>query len=97
MQLVRAALPPQVKFVGYLQGADLEGSTAFPDLAEYFLAQYGLAPVVLEKGHDYEWVLGNFGHSLRPHEIEPVLEKMLGRITTQDFGFGIYLIHRIPN
>jgi hypothetical protein len=95
MRLVQEALPSDVSVAGYLENADLRGSTSTQDLAEFFLTQYGLAPVVLQKGSNHEWIVGNFGHTLAPHELS-VLDQMLGSHTTQDFGFGIYLIHRIP-
>jgi len=95
MRLVEAVLPSGVSVAGYLENADLKGLTSVQDLAEFFLTQYGLAPVVLQKGYDHEWIVGNFGHTLAQHELS-VLDQMLGPHTTQDFGFGIYLMHRIP-
>lgn len=94
MQLVKAALPSEVSVAGYLENGDLKGSFSIQDLAEFFLTQYGLAPVVLQKGSDHQWIVGNFGHTLVPHELS-VLNQMLGLHTTQDFGFGIYLIHKV--
>jgi hypothetical protein len=61
MKSIRQALPADVLTVGYLEKADLPGSTALHDPAEFFLAQYGLAPVVLERGFGAEWIVGNFG------------------------------------
>lgn len=95
MRLVQAALPSDISSAGYLENADLKGLTQTQDLAEFFLTQYGLAPIVVQKGLDHEWIVGNFGHTLAPHELS-ILDRMLGLHTTQDFGFGIYLIHRIP-
>ena len=94
MRSVAAVLPSEVNVVGYLENADLKGSTSMQDFAEFFLTQYGLAPVVLQKGSNHEWIVGNFGHTLAPHELS-ILDQMLGPHTNQDFGFGIYLIHRI--
>ena len=94
IRLVKVALPPDVNVAGYLENADLRGSTSTQDLAEFFLTQYGLAPIVLQKGSNHEWIVGNFGHTLAPHELS-ILDQMLGPHTNQDFGFGIYLIHRI--
>jgi hypothetical protein len=94
MRLVQAALPLDVTIVSYLENADLKGSTSMHDFAEYFLTQYGLAPIALQRGFDPDWIVGNFGHTLAHHKLS-VLDRMLGPHTTQDFGFGIYLIHKV--
>jgi hypothetical protein len=95
MRLVKAAIPSEVSVAGYLENADLKGSTSVQDFAEFFLTQYGLAPVILQKGSDPEWIVGNFGHTLTKVELS-VLDRMLGPHTIQDFGFGIYLLHKVP-
>ena len=95
MRSVAAVLPSEVNVVGYLENADLKGSTSMQDFAEFFLTQYGLAPVVLQKGSDHEWIVGNFGHTLTKLELS-ALDRMLGPHSTQDFGFGIYLLHKLP-
>jgi hypothetical protein len=90
---ILAALPDGVYKAGYVERADLPGSTAVFDEAEFFITQYGVAPVVLVPGLDQEWIVGNFGGSESLQTLEPWLERELGSYTLQDLGFGLLLIH----
>jgi len=94
MQSVIAALPSDVRVVGYLEAADLDASVPRQDVAEFYLTQYALAPVVLKDGADYDWIVGNFGAELQKTELPSILDRMLVSYSLQDLGFGIYLIHR---
>jgi hypothetical protein len=93
MKLVRWALPPGVYSVGYLEGADVPDANADPEKSEFFMTQYGIAPVVLVKGYDHEWILGNFGSALPLKSIKARLDEKLDEYTIQSLGFGLYLIH----
>jgi len=96
MKLVREALPADVYEAGYLEKTDLPDSQALHDPAEFFLTQYGVAPVVLVEGFGPEWIIGNFGGA-SIKRIEPWLQEELGQFTIQSLGFGIYVIHDIEN
>ncbi|HEY2981396.1 MAG TPA: hypothetical protein VGJ22_09470 [Anaerolineales bacterium] len=95
-KLIRGALPADVYEAGYLEEADLPDSPALHDPAEFFLTQYGIAPVVLVEGFGPEWIIGNFGGASIV-SIEPWLKEQIGEYTIQNLGFGIYVIHDIEN
>ena len=95
MALLHAALPSDITVASYLEGSSLDSSIPGPDVAEFVLTQYALAPVALQEGAEQDWIIGNFGSKLTPAKIKSILEPKLGSYTSQDFGFGIYLIHRI--
>jgi hypothetical protein len=90
---ILAALPDDVFTAGYLERADIPDSTAVFDDAEFFITQYGVAPVVLVPGYGQEWIVGNFGGGESIESLEPWLAGELGSYSVQDLGFGIYLIH----
>jgi hypothetical protein len=92
MQPIREALPADETRVGYLDAADIPGSAARRDSAEFLLTQYSLAPAVLEPGMGREWIVGNFGRHAAPETITAWLESQLGEYQIRDFGFGLYLI-----
>jgi hypothetical protein len=93
MKLIRANLPPDVFIVGYLEAADVPNADADPENSEFFMTQYGMAPVVLVKGYGQEWTIGNFGGTLPVKTIKSQLDENLASYTIQDLGFGLYLIH----
>lgn len=75
---VRKFLPPR-GIVGYLSDTD--------SVAEYYLAQYAVSPVILAKGKDFRFVIGYFhGISLGDEMLE---KEKLKRI--KDFGNGVSL------
>ncbi len=97
MKVVRAALPSDVWVAGYLEKADIPGSKSRYDDAEFFLVQYGVAPVALIKGFGHEWIIGNFGNTVSLKTIKPWLDQKLGNYTIQELGFGLYVIHDLKN
>ena len=60
-QPVKARLPFQRGFVGYISDSAIPGITfdAANDEGEYILTQYAMAPVIIVKGTDQEWNIGN--------------------------------------
>jgi hypothetical protein len=96
MRLVAEALPSDVRVVGYLERASLDSSRPRRDQAEFYLTQYGLAPVVVRAGVDHEWIIGNFGSAFSKAEVRSILDQEFTSHNTQALGFGIYLIHRLP-
>lgn len=94
MRMVADALPSDVSGVGYLDSSDLDPSIHRAVSPEFYLTQYGLAPTVVYTGADHDWIVGNFGKTLTPREIRNALNQKLGSYSIQDYGSGIYLIHR---
>ena len=82
---IKAKIPPGVSRVGYVS-EDPEGN-------EFILTQYALIPLVLKKGQDPEWMIGNDAN----HSGKKILRLLDGDTSEYDlesFGFGLYLIHR---
>ncbi|MBD2093804.1 hypothetical protein H6F90_01375 [Trichocoleus sp. FACHB-591] len=87
---IRKALP-QNTTVGYISSlSDPKNILSVDDIThevqEYYLAQYALSPVVLERGKDYSFVVGNF---YRP-DIKIETDKNLTII--KDYGNGVLLL-----
>jgi len=93
MVVIRATLPEDVLVAGYLDKASITDIPTDAEEPEFFMAQYGMAPVVLTPGIGPEWLIGNFGNSLPAKTIDAWLSEKLGNYTVQELGFGIYLIH----
>jgi hypothetical protein len=93
MGAVIAALPPDVSEVGYITLKDLDPSLPGGELAEFYLTQYALAPVLVLPSSDHAWVVGNFGNALPRRQLQAILEQKFSADSYEDFGFGIYLIH----
>lgn len=64
--------------IGYI------GESGQSSLPDYYLAQYALAPVVVDHATNHAIVIGNFPHSA-PSEIPPDLKLV------QNFGNGVLL------
>ena len=75
---VKQALPTR-GVIGYIGE---NGDSALPD---YYLAQYALAPLVVDRSIQHKFVIGNFPGSEVPASL-PGLRKM------QDFGNGVVLL-----
>jgi hypothetical protein len=86
---LRQALPPRIT-MGYV--SDIGGAD-FSNNAAYFLAQYALAPVLLDPGINHDLIVGNFSS---PAAIESALhEKNLAVV--RDFGNGVLLLRKAAN
>lgn len=79
--------------VGYLSDSDIPGVdfSAANDLGEYTLAQYTLAPLVLVRGADQEWIVGNF--SRQAYTVWSRSNQ--GGFEVTPLSYGVYLIHRL--
>ena len=73
---LKVELPPR-GVIGYI------GTEGTPGLADYYLAQYALAPLVLDRSPNHSIVVANFPDSLRtaPQDLHLV----------KDFGNGLLL------
>ncbi|MGB9072935.1 MAG: hypothetical protein WCC22_09725 [Terriglobales bacterium] len=83
---LRRAMPGS-GVVGYVGEAGESG------VADYYLAQYALAPVVVERSQDHQFVIGNFPAS-RPAS-PPATVK--GLVLVKDFGNGVLLLAKKDN
>jgi hypothetical protein len=95
IQSIRDFLPPEVTIVGYVEKsmvtAQADISPAF-DSEEFFLMQYSLAPVVLDLGIEQPWIVGNFDNDT---DFRPWLDENIGNYEIQNFGYSLYLIHKL--
>ncbi len=85
-------LLPEYGVVGYLADWDIPGYTfgSSDQEVEFLLAQYTVAPVVLERGADHQLILGNFGDNGDPSKIENV-QKQFEIQLLQPFSNEIFL------
>lgn len=94
MAPLKAALPISSGVIGYASDSSVAcfDCTNVDDQIEYALTQYALAPVIVNKGTNYEWIVGNFGKGTFPawSQSQP------GQSDFVRFPSGIYLIHRRP-
>ncbi len=97
MRLIREAIPADVRTVGYVEQADIPDSAALHDPAEFFLTQYGIAPIVLTRGFGQEWTIANFGGKIPLESISSWLDLRLGKYRVQELGFGIYILQDLED
>ena len=90
---LKEQLPVKNGTVGYLADFDVEGveSNIADQEAEYILAQYTMAPVVLERGTNREWIVGNL--SLQAYKIWESSTNQ--KVEVFGFGKNLYLIHKV--
>ena len=90
---LREALPITQGFAGYVSdsGVACIACLNVDDQIEFTLTQYALAPIIVNKGMDYEWVIGNFGKGT----YAAWSGSHAADLEVQHFPFGIYLIHRL--
>ncbi len=85
-------LPPGIERTGYTTEWDLPAQYRQPDtLNEFRLTKYVLAPIIVDRGIDYPWIIGNFS----AYKFKPWLKDTVGNYEIKEIGGGIYLIHRI--
>lgn len=93
MAPLKRALPISRGFVGYVSDSSVAcfDCLNIDDQIEFTLTQYALAPIIVNKGIDYEWVIGNFGKGTYP----AWAQNYTGQFAVQHFPYGIYLLHRL--
>lgn len=96
LQPIKAKLPTDVTQVGYLAEWDVPGLDYghTDQFHEFNLTVYTLAPLIVRRGTESAWVVGNFGQ-LSAKKFEPWLQTVVGNHTLQEISGGIYLIHRV--
>jgi len=94
MKPVKRALPADVWQVGYISDLDLVTDLIeqqfFTELDEFPLTMYSMAPRLVSRGLNFEWIIGNFTNP----DFEKFLDENLPNgYELQNLGFGIYLVH----
>jgi hypothetical protein len=84
LALLKAKIPPGVNRVGYVSEDH--------QYNEYNLTQYAIIPLVLERGQGPEWIIANDSGSGR--NVRRLLNGDTLGYDIENFGFGLYLIHR---
>lgn len=95
IQPLRDFLPSEVVIAGYLEKSMVTGQVdIFADFdgEEFFLMQYSMAPVALDLGIEQSWIVGNFDNDTN---FQPWLDENLGNYEIQNFGYSLYLIHKL--
>lgn len=92
IQSLRNSLPDDVHHVGYVDQSIITKSPKIFDIEEMLLMQYSIAPVALEIGFEKKWIIGNFSDDTN---LKAWLDEHIVKYETQDFGFGLYLIHKL--
>ncbi len=90
---LRADLPVNLKTVGYVGDWDILPSTDYiyaGEETEFVLTQYALAPVIVVRGDDQEWVILN----LTPKAYEIWIQRQPQNIKIVDYGLRIFLVHK---
>jgi len=92
-QPLKARIPFVRGAVGYISDSDIPGITfdAANDEGEYILTQYAMAPIVLIKGTDQEWNIGNLSNPA----FEIWSAHHSGDFEATPLKGGLYLLHRI--
>lgn len=90
---LKERLPFERGVVGYISDADVPGAQYDPNdvLGEYILTQYAMSPIVIVKGSDQEWNVGNLG----PQAYRIWSQANQGRFEVFTFQGNLYLFHRV--
>jgi len=88
-------IPFERGFVGYLSNEDIPGTTFDSNDAEgeFVLAQYAVAPLILVRGTEQEWVILN----LDPETFEKWRQKNSNEFEVVRSGGGMVLVHKAAN
>jgi len=91
--LLRQQLPFKRGLIGYISDSSIPGITynAANDEGEYVLTQYVMAPIILIKGTDQEWNIGNLG----PKAYKIWSESNQGKFEVIPYQGNIFLLHKL--
>ncbi len=92
-KIARVKLPPEVgNEIGYVADWDINpGYAPIDQDEEYVLTQYALAPRIVSRGENYQWLIGNFTLP----GANDWLDQHFKGAKIHYYGWGIYLIHRL--
>jgi hypothetical protein len=90
---VKENLPFTRGVIGYAADWDIPGSNYDPanSEAEHILSQFTLAPIIVARDTDREWILVN----MSPEEFEQWFPLQDGEFEVKRFKMNLYLLHRI--
>lgn len=90
---LKQRLPFQRGVVGYISDSSIPGIRfdAANDEGEYVLTQYAMAPIIIVKGTDQEWNIGN----LSSQAYDAWSASNQGQFEVTALGNRLYLLHRI--
>ena len=88
---LRANLPPDVDVVGYVSDWDVLPEYDYPNNeTEYVLTQYTMAPVIVARDSEREWLIVN----LSPKDFETWAATQSADIKVTKYPLGLYLVHK---
>ena len=91
LSALRTDLPEDVKVVGYVSDWDVLPEYDYPNNeTEYVLTQYSMAPVIVARDDEHEWVIVN----LRPKDFETWRATQPADIEVTKYPLGLFLVHR---
>ncbi|MGZ6315870.1 MAG: hypothetical protein ACXWNQ_01295 [Anaerolineales bacterium] len=90
---LKKIMPFTTGVVGYVSDSEDLGIDYYnpDDQIEYTLTQYVMAPVVVRKGADHEWIIGN----LSKQGYQNWNRSNPGHFDVSPLNYGFYLIHRL--
>ena len=90
---LKAKLPFQRGVVGYISNSDVPGAgfDAANDEGEYVLVQYVMSPIIIARGTDHKWNIGN----LKPKAYKLWSQSHQGQFEVFPFKGNLYLFHRL--
>ena len=90
---VKANLPFTRGVIGYAADWDIPGSNYDPanSEAEHILSQFTLAPIIVARDTDREWILVN----MNSEEFEQWFPLQDGEFEVKKFKMNLYLLHRV--
>jgi hypothetical protein len=93
-EAVKARLPFERGFIGYISDSDVAGTSFDPanDEGEYVLTQYAMAPVILVRGTTEDWNIANL--STEAYRIWSAGNS--GSFDITPLRNGLFLLHRNP-
>jgi hypothetical protein len=92
---IKQRLPFERGLVGYISDSSIPGMAydAANDEGEYVLTQYVMAPVIIVKGTEQEWVIAN----LDKQGFLQWDRANQGKFEVTAYKSGIYLLHRVAH
>jgi hypothetical protein len=91
LSVLRADLPADVKVIGYISDWDISSKYNYPNNeTEYVLTQYTMAPVVVARGDEHEWVIVN----LAPKDFETWRATQPSDIIVTKYPLGLFLVRK---
>jgi hypothetical protein len=90
---LKEGLPFKRGVMGYISDSSIPGISfnAANDEGEYVLTQYVMAPIIIVKGTNQEWNIGNLGKQA----YEAWSKTNQGQFEVMPFKGNIYLFHRV--